>query len=337
MDGAGVALDPDASVGCVLCGDAMIRGPKDGYDFSRKRNYRRQVWATFRKNLKQKGLSIKDSHALLMPSLEGEEIDVALNAGFREQNLHIVDDGPAVVATLKRRYPRINTYGVTASRAVERIARKGIRLRCLNLDFCGNLSGPFASELLAVALCGSYPVSLKFTREGFTTNDSGDGNRAFDDVAFVAISTLRGREHPKTSQCLKAILCSDDHVTEALEYGHELFDSHLDEITKRLDGYKVPEVVKILRKLPVRDRQRALFMVNTLGLEILGDQKPEYRPMVRLIRGESYVSSNGQSMLWGVCEVESFHRVIAQRLKADAIREAKGIAPIGWAGLEDLR
>jgi hypothetical protein len=78
-----------------------------------------------------------DANALLMPSSEGEEIEVALDKGFRAENLHVVDRNPAIVANLKRRYPTINTYGVTVERAGERIRDLKVQLSVANLDLCG--------------------------------------------------------------------------------------------------------------------------------------------------------------------------------------------------------
>ena len=52
----------------------MRRAPKDGYDKAIKRDYRRKTWATFRETLKSRHISVASASALLMPSLEGDEI-----------------------------------------------------------------------------------------------------------------------------------------------------------------------------------------------------------------------------------------------------------------------
>jgi hypothetical protein len=106
-----------------------------------------------------------------MPSREGIEIEVALEKGFREDRLHVVDDNPANVAVLKRKYKQINTYGVSAARACYRIRRSGVRLRAANFDFTGCVGNPLVDELWAIA-----------------------GTNVFTRDALVAVTLLRGRE-----------------------------------------------------------------------------------------------------------------------------------------------
>lgn len=142
------------------------RGPLGGYDFGNKRQYRREVWALFRKELGQDRAS---ADVLLMPSLEGAEIEVALRAGFREQRLHVLDRNPAIVATLRRRFSRINTYGIPLSRIGER-APQGF-FAAANLDLTANVGDGFYREVNAFARAG-------VVRDG----------------GLVAISILRGRE-----------------------------------------------------------------------------------------------------------------------------------------------
>ncbi len=158
------------------------RSPKAGYEFSQKRNYRRCVWAL---SARQLGSRRAAAHALLMPSSEGTEIEVALSKGFREENLHIVDENPAIVANLKRRFPRINTYGVTVARAIERIGSRGIKLSCANFDLCGCIGKPVVLELIQAL----------------------SGDLWCHDGAVVAITILRGREHPKWFDILKSDEC----------------------------------------------------------------------------------------------------------------------------------
>ena len=164
------------------------RAPKSGYDFARKRDYRRKVWATFRRWCNSQGIVIAEAHALLMPSSEGDEIEVALNAGFREWNLHLVDANPAIVATLRRSYPRVSTYGVSVDRALSRMEATGIRLACANFDFCGQVSQPLADALEAIrsahCFADSSCVALTCLRgresEVFWKKDAADGNARAD-------------------------------------------------------------------------------------------------------------------------------------------------------------
>jgi hypothetical protein len=145
--------------------------PVGGYVGGTKQHYRRDVWATFRRSAIKQGWSRRESHCLLMPSIEGNEIDIALRNGFSVDHLHVVDMNPAIVAHLKRKYPRINTYGVRVSDAAERIAKSAARLRFANLDLCGNVGAPLVREL-----------------------DQFGGAGCLDDVAYVAVTMLRGRE-----------------------------------------------------------------------------------------------------------------------------------------------
>lgn len=141
--------------------------PAEGYDFGPKRNYRRAVWNSFRDFT---GSDTATAHALLMPSIEGDEIEIAIAKGFRQEHLHVVDRNPAIVAHLKRRFPKIHTYGVDVERASERIVSDGFRLSCANLDLCGTYEH-------------NKPTLGAFMRSGCM------GGRA-----RVAVTGLRGRE-----------------------------------------------------------------------------------------------------------------------------------------------
>jgi hypothetical protein len=137
------------------------RGPKGGYDFPNKRHYRRIVWKGAADFLRHKRAT---AQVLLLPSSEGDEIDVALSKGFKEYNLHIVDQNAAIVAVLKRRYPRANAYGVSVDRACERIAKLGIKLDFANFDMCSNIESVM-NDLRAIAKieCFSNPNLISIT------------------------------------------------------------------------------------------------------------------------------------------------------------------------------
>jgi hypothetical protein len=273
--------------------------PDGGYDFSRKRDYRRRVWATFRDGLKSAGVSVADAQAMLMPSLEGDEIEVALNAGFRERNLHVVDMEPAVVATLKRRYPKITTYGISASRAFERMACRGVSIQCANLDFCNNLSQPFWGELSSISLCGSY---RGYYKDGMF-HPQGHGG-VFGDECLVAVSMLRGRER---SGMLGEMHDDDMNELERLveaRFGGSLpFNGHM------------RRHLELIASLPERDRYRLSIVNQALAVAWHSDQQAQ-RPEVSLCRTETYPSSNGQTMLWSVWRISSYRSVFAYVLKA---------------------
>ena len=84
--------------------------PVEGYDFGRKRNYRRNIYAGLKKTFPPH--EARSAIHLLMPSKEGAEITNALDAGFQERNLIIVDRSPQIVAVLKRTYKEATAYGI---------------------------------------------------------------------------------------------------------------------------------------------------------------------------------------------------------------------------------
>jgi hypothetical protein len=149
----------------------MRSAPADGYDANpQKRHYRRQVWATIRKHLRERS-SLSNLHVAMMPSSEGTEIDIALQSGFREQHIHAIDRNPAIVAHLKRRYPKIQTYGVDLSIALGRIAKSGVMIAGANLDLCGPVGSRTFAPLVAAA-----------------------NAEVWDNDACVCVNVLRGRE-----------------------------------------------------------------------------------------------------------------------------------------------
>lgn len=129
------------------------RGPKIGYDHGIKRQYRREVWATFKRYCP---VPMADAKVLLMPSREGDEIHVALSSGIRLQNVTICDHNPAIVATLKRelkkrdpRYARMTSWGMKVERGLlERTV--GFDFHLINLDLCGRGDGVVAAGIAAL-------------------------------------------------------------------------------------------------------------------------------------------------------------------------------------------
>lgn len=151
--------------------------PKCGYDVGVKRQYRREVWKALASGLYDKPCK----QVVLMPSIEGDEIDVALSHGFRQHNMHVVDENPAIVATLKRRYPSINTYGVELERALERIVDRVGRVDVANLDLCSQLNNTSHSEISAFSCMGGWANQSR-----------------------VAVTVMRGRE-PANSMASRVI------------------------------------------------------------------------------------------------------------------------------------
>jgi hypothetical protein len=157
----------------------MRIAPNGGYDTKTKDRYRRQLWAYFAKAC---GDNVSKTQALLMPSSEGLEIDAALNAGFSEDYLWVCDKNPAIVATLKRKYPKIQTAGVPVSRAPDKIMEKVKRcfekdmIYIANLDLCGCVGEETLTEIM-----------------GFVSGD------VLPDASLIAVTVARGREHDLSS------------------------------------------------------------------------------------------------------------------------------------------
>ncbi len=150
--------------------------PDGGYDFGNKRQYRRTVWRQIVNFCKGQ---VNDKHVLLMPSSESDEIELALDLGFRQEHLHIVDDNAAIVATHKRmRYPRIHTYGVDTNHVAQRIMDKGIHLTAAHFDWCG----PYLTECqYARMMFSAWPAAFT-DRNLICTN----GERGRDDTMLLA-------------------------------------------------------------------------------------------------------------------------------------------------------
>jgi hypothetical protein len=128
---------------------ARLIRPKQGYDTEEKGAWRDWVYSHVGGTCIQTG-RVVTGNVLCMPSIDGAEVEHLLARGFSEDQIHVADHNPAVVATLKKRWRGIHTYGVDVHRACERIAAKGTRLVAANLDYCGRMS---ASVLRSVALC----------------------------------------------------------------------------------------------------------------------------------------------------------------------------------------
>lgn len=159
---------------------SVIRSaPAGGYAFVEKEEYRQLVWSGF---VRFFGRSVDTKRVLLLPSIEGREVEVAIEHGFREENLFVVDKNPAIVATLKRRFSKIHTYGVTASRACKRIFQEGVILDGANLDFTGQV-------------CSSLTLEM----ESILTS------KCWSDPSFIAVTVMRGREGGHSLEVIQSV------------------------------------------------------------------------------------------------------------------------------------
>jgi hypothetical protein len=90
-----------------------------------------------------------------MPSIEGLEVEIAISKGWLHEQLHVIDMNPAIVATLARRFPGIHTYGVSAGRACQRMASRGVMLSAANFDFTSCISMRLEEEVKLIADSGA--------------------------------------------------------------------------------------------------------------------------------------------------------------------------------------
>ncbi len=151
---------------------AKIHGPDGGYTQSpNKRQWRRTVWRRLHEFVTQHACRpAAEVDVALMPSLEGDEIEVAEARGFRQTRMHVIDQSPAVVATLRRRYPHLRaTYGVRVHRAFWRMEPNSIL--AANLDFTGCLSPALCEELVWIV-----------------------ASNALAEKSAIVVTILRGRE-----------------------------------------------------------------------------------------------------------------------------------------------
>ena len=142
--------------------------PAGGYDFPSKRHYRRNLYRFIKDEMGPRRQAVQ---FLILPSIEGHEIETAMQYGFYERNLHVVDRNAAIVATLKRRYRELHTYGVSLGDASKRISKAGTLIAFANLDLCGHATGQTLKELTSFQQSEAVQYG------------------------FVAVTVLRGREN----------------------------------------------------------------------------------------------------------------------------------------------
>lgn len=165
--------------------------PKDGYEFEAKGNYRRWVWQFIGGQLADGTTHTGD--VLLMPSVEGCEIrDEALPRGFSANQLHVVDESPAIVATIQRKFPGVNTYGCLVDVACARMSERDIKLIAANIDYCGQISAKLLRSIKSVA-----------------------ESKACQD-ARLFVNVLRGREEAYLTSVMQGH--TDNNTTRAIRY-----------------------------------------------------------------------------------------------------------------------
>jgi len=154
--------------------------PKGGYLFEEKDKYRREVWSVFAKQTWPPCAKVG-----FMPSTEGAEITIALDLGFKEENLYAIDRSAALLASApwRKLYPGVKIYGTDVLRSGARLRNDGVQLDCMNMDLCSNLSQPMLD-----------------TFTGFINSGCHDGR------IVVALTALCGRESTAVDTLAKIIL-----------------------------------------------------------------------------------------------------------------------------------
>lgn len=163
--------------------------PVVGYDaIGAKRDYRRQIWARLAKH---SPVPIHHAQVLMLPSKEGTEIGIALDYGVREENIHAVDNNPALLAAApwRKTYPAVKVYGSELPRAGERIAKR-TKIDIAHLDLCANINGRSRQTLRAFGHC-----------------------KVLNDQCVVALNILRGREVREEMDQLKRLARLDGRRT----------------------------------------------------------------------------------------------------------------------------
>lgn len=153
-------------------------GPSTGYQSAAKKAWRDEVWWHISRltDIKKRAqLSV-----FMIESLDGLEIEKAKKLGFSEGNMHVCNANPAVVATLKRKYPLINTYGVDAGEALRRALKNHVELDVVSLDLC----------------CCTCQSALIATRS------AGVGAAWWGRPFLFAINRMRGRESATVQKTL---------------------------------------------------------------------------------------------------------------------------------------
>lgn len=172
------------------------RGPISGYSSDAKQNYRFKVWSAIAPRIKHHFESRSRSHVLLMPSVGGEEIEVAISCGIPEDRIIAVDENPALIASAKWRKtrPLVKCYGSSLSRAAERIAKDGHVLSAANLDLCNNFSEDLVSEV-----AGFFSSATRF-----------------DEFCF-SVTVMKGRENKATNLMLNYIFKNSDRGLKKID------------------------------------------------------------------------------------------------------------------------
>lgn len=114
-----------------------------------KQSYREEVWDSL---LRWSGGNAS-ANAMILCGPDGAEIPLLLKRGFMEENIHVVDINPGVLAMARAKYPDIHAYCCSVSTVVASMKLRGVKIDYANLDFCGTLATDVLPELRHVLTC----------------------------------------------------------------------------------------------------------------------------------------------------------------------------------------
>lgn len=115
------------------------------YDFSAKRHWRRTVWNTFRDEL---GADRRDALVVYLAGAEDEDRQIAIEKGFRADNLVAVERDRAVAARL-RRQGALTLHGDVFEHLRKFHPARAISV--VHLDLCGGLTQRTVMNIISAA------------------------------------------------------------------------------------------------------------------------------------------------------------------------------------------
>jgi hypothetical protein len=249
------------------------RGPAAGYDTPTKSLQTKQIWSTHAAGLHGK----PTRQVLVMPSIEGAEIGHVERNGFRRQNIHCVNETPAIVAHVQRRYPGVVPYGVKLHRAVDRMVRNQVKIDCAHLDFTSQIYRSLFFEIS----CGSTArlwsnfarVTVTFQRGREQPND-GIG----DLLRLVNARGCGNQDDKRIAIAAMAIGGNSNYLPRLIRHG--IYKSSAGTLTMIWATFELLDLVwrctegeTLMRASgPIADRARALVMGHVSGAQWLVDQ-----------------------------------------------------------------
>lgn len=183
----------------------MTAEPKNQYQSKSKEQYRRTIWETFAKSVD----NISTAKVLFFPYRFGDEIPIALNYGFKEENLIACEKNAAYIAEATKRgwhkqYPKIKCYANTLSTSIKRMKDDGVKLDAANIDLC----------------CGLEDSTYADVEKLFT---SGIVNEHF----VLAWTLLKGRENRATIATARLVFKMPNGSVDRIDIINALINQRL--------------------------------------------------------------------------------------------------------------